>query len=144
MTPDPSNSAWSWMTSGSSTQILTMSLIFSPSRFQHPSLSKLEHLPHKHDIPKYNAKVEYTNSPNISPALHLANKKCVQEVLSTLLYYAQAIDSTMLPAIGSIATQPANPTRKTMEAVTQLLNYCASCPNATVRYQKSDMMILHA
>jgi len=139
----PSNFAWLWTTSGSSTRILTTSHTFCQSRFQHPTPSKPEHSPHKHNIPQYGAKVQYTNSPDTSPALNLANKKRVQEVLGTLLYYTRAINSTMLPAIGSIATQQTNPTKKTMEAITQLLNYCASNPNTTVRYQKSDM-VLHA
>eukprot|EP00543_Licmophora_paradoxa_P016971 CAMPEP_0202474320 /NCGR_PEP_ID=MMETSP1360-20130828/92320_1 /ASSEMBLY_ACC=CAM_ASM_000848 /TAXON_ID=515479 /ORGANISM="Licmophora paradoxa, Strain CCMP2313" /LENGTH=231 /DNA_ID=CAMNT_0049101437 /DNA_START=1074 /DNA_END=1765 /DNA_ORIENTATION=+ len=89
------------------------------------------------------AKVQYTNSPDTSPALDLDDKKCVQEVLGTLLYYARAIDSTIVPDIGTITTQQANPTRKTIEAVTQLLNYFAIHPNAIVRYRKSNM-ILHA
>jgi len=103
------------------------------SRFQHSIPARPEDSPHKHDIPQYGAKVQYTNSPDTSPALDLDDKKRVQEVLGTLLYYARAIDSTMLPAINTIATQQATPTRKTMEAVTQLLNYCATHPDASIR-----------
>ena len=32
-----------------------------------------------------------------------------QEVTGTFLYYAQAVDATMLPALGSILSQQANP-----------------------------------
>ena len=45
-----------------------------------------------------------------TPALDLTDLKRVQEVLGTLLYYACAVNSTMLPAIGSLATQNAKPT----------------------------------
>jgi len=48
----------------------------------------------------------------------------------------------MLPALGSLATQQNNPTRKTMEHITKFLNYCASNPEATIRYHASGM-ILH-
>jgi hypothetical protein len=48
----------------------------------------------------------------------------------------------MLPALGSIATQQATPTQKTMDATVQLLNYAAANPNAVLRYVASDM-ILH-
>jgi len=41
----------------------------------------------------------------------------------TLLFYGRAIDSTILPTIGSIATQQSNSTRNTMQAITKLLNY---------------------
>ena len=48
----------------------------------------------------------------------------------------------MLKALGTIATQQAKATEATMKAVTHLLNYCATHPNAVVRYTASDM-ILH-
>ena len=66
----------------------------------------------------------------------------MQEVLGTFLFYARAVDSTLLAAIGTIATQQASATEQTMCDITQLLNYCATHPNATIRYHASDM-ILH-
>eukprot|EP00543_Licmophora_paradoxa_P004251 CAMPEP_0202456542 /NCGR_PEP_ID=MMETSP1360-20130828/13773_1 /ASSEMBLY_ACC=CAM_ASM_000848 /TAXON_ID=515479 /ORGANISM="Licmophora paradoxa, Strain CCMP2313" /LENGTH=52 /DNA_ID=CAMNT_0049076373 /DNA_START=278 /DNA_END=433 /DNA_ORIENTATION=+ len=47
----------------------------------------------------------------------------------------------MSPAIRTIATQQSKPTRKTIQAITQLLNSCATYPNAIVRYQASDMVL---
>jgi hypothetical protein len=67
--------------------------------------------------------------------------KRIQEVLGALLYYARAVDCTMIPAIGSIATQQANATKATMKAITQLLNYCATHPDAVVPYYASDMVL---
>jgi hypothetical protein len=58
------------------------------------------------------------------------------------LYYARAVDSTMLVAIGTLATQQAAPTVATMRALTHLLNYCSTNPEATIRYHASEM-ILH-
>ena len=46
----------------------------------------------------------------------------------------------MLKALGSIATQQANGTEKTMKAVTQLLNCAATHPESAVRYTASDMI----
>jgi hypothetical protein len=45
-------------------------------------------------------------------------------VAETLLYYGQAVDSTILPALSSIATKQAQPTAKTMAMAKQLLDYC--------------------
>jgi hypothetical protein len=45
----------------------------------------------------------------------------------------------MIPSIGTIATQQSTPTTATMRDLTQLLNYCATHPDAIVRYTKSDM-----
>jgi hypothetical protein len=40
----------------------------------------------------------------MSPPLSKEDKKYVQEVVGTFLYCARCIDSTMLTALGSIAT----------------------------------------
>jgi len=60
---------------------------------------------HRHDVPQYRAKVQYTNDEDTLPALDATDTKWVQGVLGTILFYGQAIDSTILPAIGSIATK---------------------------------------
>jgi hypothetical protein len=72
------------------------------------------------------------------------DKNRVQEVLGTLLKYDHAVDSTMLLSkAGTLATQQAcHPTTASLAALTQLLNYCATHPVATVQYTASDM-ILH-
>mmetsp|Transcript_26336 Transcript_26336/g.37409 ORF Transcript_26336/g.37409 Transcript_26336/m.37409 type:complete len:201 (-) Transcript_26336:56-658(-) len=78
----------------------------------------------RHNVPQYRAKIQYTNNEDTSPALDATDTKRVQGVLGTLLFYGRAIDSTILPAIGSIATQQSNPTRNIMQAITSSLNYC--------------------
>ena len=45
-------------------------------------------------------------------------------------------------ALGTLATAQNEGTKATADACTQLLNYCATHPNATVRFHASDM-ILH-
>ncbi len=75
------------------------------------------------------------------PALPKEGKKFIQEVIGTFLYYARCIDSTTLTAIGSLATQQANPTKNTTTKVTQFLNYAATHPNAIVTYHMSDMVL---
>ena len=111
-------------------------------RFNHLKPSTPQHSPHAWLKPTYGAKQQLTAPPDESPALDIADTKRVQEVLGTFLFYARAIDSTMLAAIGTLATQQAKGTKATMTAITQFLNYAASNPEATVRYVRSDM-ILH-
>ena len=111
-------------------------------RFAHPNPTRQQHSPHAWQRPKYGNKVQYAPDEDNSPILDAADKKKVQEVVGTFLYYARAVDSTMLPALGTIGSQQAKSTQATMEAVTQLLNYAATHPEATVRYTASDM-ILH-
>jgi len=57
------------------------------------------------------------------PADHLH----VQEVIGVLHHYARAVDSTLLKALGTLATQQANGTKATMEE-----NYCATHLHAVI------------
>ena len=77
----------------------------------------------------------------MSPPLSKEDKKYVQEVVGTFLYYAGCVDSTMLTALGSIATQQMNPTKNTMIKVKQFLDYAFTHLNAIVTYQASDMVL---
>jgi hypothetical protein len=110
-------------------------------RFSHPPPAKPQHSPHAWQKPSYGDKIQYAPDSDTSPALDSKETKLVQEILGTLLYYARAVDSTMLAAIGTIATQQASATKQTMKAVVQLLNYCATHPDAVVRYSASDMVL---
>jgi hypothetical protein len=56
-------------------------------------------------------------------------------VAGTLLYYARAVNPTILPALGAIEIKQATPTQTTMETIKQLLNYCATQEEAIITYQ---------
>jgi hypothetical protein len=59
-----------------------------------------------------------------------------------LLFYARAIDNTMLLALNDIGSEQTKSTEATMTACTRLLNYAATHPDATIQYKRSPM-ILH-
>ena len=109
--------------------------------FQHPAPTRAQHAPHTWIKPQYGAITQYAPSPDTSPALDVKDKLRVQEVLGVLLYYGRAVDSTILTAINTLASQQANATKETMKAITHLLNYCATHPDAVVRYVASDMVL---
>jgi len=58
-----------------------------------------------------------------------------------LLYYARAVDPTILLALSSIATEQAKPTENTSEKVKQLLDYCATQEDAIITYKASKMIL---
>jgi hypothetical protein len=62
-------------------------------------------------------------------------------VAGMLLYYARAVDSTILPALSSLATKQAKPMQKTIEKVKQLLDYCATQEEAIITYLASKMIL---
>jgi hypothetical protein len=109
------------------------------TRFCVNTPTRPQHSPHAWTAPSYGAKVQLTAPPDTTEPLSPAAKTRLQEVIGTLLYYARAIDSTMLVALGTLASAQSQGTKATALAITQLLNYCATHPDATVRYHASDM-----
>ena len=70
-------------------------------------------------------------------------KKCIQQIVGALLYYAQAVDLTILPALSSIASEQAEATKNTEKQVTQLLDYMAMHPDATVHFHALQTLRYH-
>jgi hypothetical protein len=63
------------------------------------------------------------------------------QVVGVLLYYARAVNSTLLVALCSLASAQAAPTEHTMSLVRWLLDYVATQPDAILTYKKSDMIL---
>ena len=57
------------------------------------------------------------------------------------MYYARAIDCTMLPTLAQIAATQANPTEKTRKAIQILLDYAHNYSQIFVRFYQSDMIL---
>lgn len=89
----------------------------------------------------YGAKAQYVEKADENPPLDKAGQKYIQAVTGTLLYYARAVDPTILVALSTIAAQQAKLTQLTMEQAKQLLDYCASQEDAVLTYNASDMIL---
>jgi hypothetical protein len=111
------------------------------AKFQHPPPKTKQHAPHQWIQPIYGQKVQYANK-DTSPLLDKKDTQRVQSVSGTFLYYARAVDPTILPALNEISNNQATPTKVTGQACDLLLDYLTTYPNATIRYYASDM-ILH-
>ena len=57
------------------------------------------------------------------------------------MYYGIAVDNTILVALSTIASEQSAATSNTAKNITQLLNYLATNPDATIRYTRSDMVL---
>jgi hypothetical protein len=110
------------------------------TRFDHPMPTRKANSPYPWNAPVYGSRQQFATHDN-TPFIDAKDKLRLQEVLGTLLYYGHAVDATMLPSIGTITTQQATPTQATIKDLTQLLNYCATHPDAIVRFTKSDMLL---
>ena len=107
---------------------------------QHLAPLKPQYSPHPCRAIQYGAK--QTPVPDDTSDLIEADaKQQVQEIVGSLLYYARALDLTMLPALTSISRQQNNPTQDTVDKLNQLLDYCHTYPNTKVRYHASGMLL---
>jgi hypothetical protein len=111
------------------------------SKFQHEAPKHPQHTPLRYVTPVYVANTQYATKDETPP---LTAKQCltIQKVTGSVLYYAQAVDPTILMPLNDIATEQTKATEKTQAATNQLVDYLATHPDAAIRYHASDM-ILH-
>ena len=65
--------------------------------------------------------------------------KYVQNAVGCFLYYAIAVDNTILPACNEVTLQQAHPTQTTLQKILMLFDYLNTYPNAKIRFYTSDM-----
>jgi hypothetical protein len=106
-------------------------------RFNHKIPDKIQNSPHPHKILQYRAKTQHAKEEDVSPPLPKEETKYIQAVARTLLYYARAVDTTILTALSSITTKQANLTQEKMKRVKQLLDYCATQEDTIITYNVS-------
>jgi hypothetical protein len=111
-------------------------------KYQHPSPARPEHAPHTWNPPIYGAKTQFVNEVTTTPALSDKDVNKLQQLLGTLLYYARAVDPTVIMPINVLASEQSNANEVTADKVIKLLNYCNTHPETKIRYHASDM-ILH-
>ena len=110
--------------------------------FQHPLPNRLEPSPHFRTEIQYGALIQFAPMDNTTPLLDSDRINPEQQIVGTFLHYGHAVDNTMLVALIPLATIQTKNTDETALALTKLLNYAPTHPNATLCYVASDM-ILH-
>ena len=110
-------------------------------KFQHKQPAYPQHSPHEWTRPVYGAAIQYAPVPDAQPFLSTKETNIIQQIVGTFLYYAHAVDPTMLMALNKIGANQAAPTATTARKVTQFLDFAATYPNATITYTASDMVL---
>ena len=111
-------------------------------KFQHPTPKRAQYAPHQWTRPNYGAKKQLLTPLYTSPPIPEDRKRRIQKNIGTFLYYARAVECTMLPALNTLAEQQSSPTKNMQAAITHLLDYAANNPSAIIQY-KARNMILH-
>ena len=110
-------------------------------KYKHDTPKRAQHCPYTPAPIKYGAKTQEPLPTDTSERLDKDGQKYIQQVVESLLYYARAIDITILLALNEIASQQTKPTEQTRRRVKQLLDYVATHPTAVVRLRKSAMIL---
>ncbi len=80
-------------------------------------------------------------SINDSPKLNRKGITQIQEIVSAILYYAHCVNITLLMMLSTIAHEQTKATENTNLSVNQMLDYCATHPNAKICFHASDMVL---
>jgi len=110
-------------------------------KFNHPKPARPEHAPYRHVPPQYGKPIQLTDPIDTSPPLQPSGIKFIQQVVGTFLYYARAVDNTMLTALSTLSSAQSKGTEATADALVKFLNYCATHPDAVIRFHASDMLL---
>jgi hypothetical protein len=110
-------------------------------KYQHADPAHPEHAPHTWNPPIYGAKTQHVENETTSPALSAKYVHKLQQLMGTLLYYARAVDPTLIMPINVLASEQSKATSVTSEKVIKLLNYCNTHPETKIRYHASDMIL---
>ena len=110
-------------------------------RFKHNMPKRAQFAPYQAQPRRFGKDSDKPIPEDESPKLDDERKKVVQQVIGTRLFYARAVDCTILPAISSIASEQANATENTEMKIKQLLDYLATRPDAKVRFYASKMIL---
>jgi hypothetical protein len=109
--------------------------------YQHAAPTRPEHAPHTWNPAVYGAKTQYVEDEKNSPALSDKDVNKLQQLTGTLLYYARAVDPTLIMPINVLASEQTKATSDTADKVIKLLNYCKTHPETKIRYHASDMIL---
>jgi hypothetical protein len=108
--------------------------------YAHPTPDKSQHCLFSPNPITYGKDSQAPMPTDDSPLLDNASKKCIQ-LVGSFLYYAWAINPTILMALSNIATQQAAPTENTRKQVEQFLDYMWTHPDAKSCYHASDIIL---
>eukprot|EP00804_Cyclotella_cryptica_P011478 CCRYP_016405-RA/>CCRYP_016405-RA protein AED:0.32 eAED:0.32 QI:0/0/0/1/0/0/3/0/516 len=109
-------------------------------RFRH-ECSKPQHSPYQCAPKQYGKAAQLPLPRNDSSPLEKPGTTRIQQIVGAILYYTRCADITILMTLSTIAHKQARATQCTNLSVTQLLDYCATHPDATICFRASDMVL---
>jgi hypothetical protein len=104
-------------------------------------MRRIQHCPYSPEPKRYGTDAQSPLPQDILRKLNDKEIKQVQKIVGSILYYARAVDMTVLMALSTIASEQTKGTERTLEKAYQVLDYLATHPNAVVRFRASNMVM---
>ena len=111
-------------------------------KLNHPAPSRPQHAPSIYHPPKYGQKQQLVQLREFT--LTPEQQKKLEQVCGMFLYYARAVDPTMMHALNDLATEITRGDNETVKAMKHFLDYCHTHSNAMIKYYPnpaSDMIL---
>jgi hypothetical protein len=89
----------------------------------------------------YGAKTQYVEDTQDIPDLSPKDVTLLQQLGGTLIYYARAVDPTLIMPVNVLASEQTRATAATADKIIDLLNYSITHPETTLRYHASDVIL---
>jgi hypothetical protein len=111
------------------------------ARIQSRQIKKIQNFPYTPAPKQFGSEAQRPLLLDASTPLNKTGIKRVQQIIGSILYYAWAVNMTILMALSTIATEQTEATEKMMAKCTQLLDYLAYHADAKVRFYTPDMVM---
>jgi hypothetical protein len=109
--------------------------------YKHLLPGRIQNCPYSPKPKQFGSDAQAPLVPDETALLDARGIKRIQQIVGSILYYARAVDMTILMALSSIAVEQMKATEKTMGHCIQQLDYLASNLEAKVRYHALDMVM---
>ncbi len=109
--------------------------------YNHDKATTIQTCPYIPAPTQYGSEAQHPLPPDVSPLLDKKGIKRVQQIVGSILYYARAVDMTVLMALSTTAIEQTKATEQTIAKCVQLLDYLAYHSDAKVRFYASNMVM---
>ena len=109
-------------------------------KYKH-KLKKQQHTPLQPQPRKYGKAAQEPTPPDTSKPLGKEDKKLIEQVVGSFLFYGRAVDPIILHSLNTIAIKQNQPTKNTMKKVEHFLDYMHTYPDAIICYYASNMIL---
>ena len=106
-----------------------------------PDGIKEANTPAHYTPPNYASPGAHTATVDESPPASEDDKKRLQSVIGTLLYYSRAVDPSICTALHELGSVQSRPSENDMKKMNRLLGYVSKHRNIAIRFYASNMIL---